>query len=370
MGVKVIKERMAGQSETLSLQNNGLEYTRVFKLILESPGDIRSLDPVAAIQDVDPAFDGIGSFHPNSEFAICDAMTLAPDGDSRLAYTITVTYRPTQAISMQQGGQDDNTPDPGSMRPDDRPANWSTSTTTIEVPSWVWIPHWGPNAGQAVPTVNPAGDIVDGVTILQPIVNITVEQYCAGDQTVFSNFVGMVNENQGRLGSLNLFPRSTLFRGVSFKPHTEMFRNTRWRGWIGTFEFSYKPNFNNYLKEFIGWDMAVPLSGFNIINQFGQDVDKGACHLVMDNDGTGAIKDWPGNPQIVPALAGDKVRANVLISIPTDGQSRAAQRPSASPVPLNEDGTPRSPKANPPVLIRRYQVYDSFDMTLLGLRFR
>lgn len=365
----MIREKSAGQSASASLQNNGLEFTRVFKLVLENPGDIVDVDYVQAIKSVDPLFEGIGTLHPKTEFAVCDTMTVAPEGDSRMVYTITVSYRPTQAISMQQGGSDDRTPDPGSIAPDDRPANWSTSTTTIEVPSWVWTPQWGPNAGQAVPVTNPAGDLVDGVTILQPIVNITVEQYCAGDQTVFSNLVGQVNANQGRLGSLNLFPRSTLFRGVSFKPHTEMFRDKRWRGWIGTFEFSYKPNFNNYLQEFVGWDIAIPLSGFNIINQFGANVDKGACHLELENDATGAIKNWP-NPQIAAGTAGDKMRANVLITTPTDNGTRASQRPSASPVPLNEDGTPRSPKANPPVLVRRYQVYDSFDMTLLGLRFR
>lgn len=370
MGVRMIKEKIAGQSATLSQQNKGLEFTRVFKIILDRPEDIGPLDPIAAIKSIDQSFDGIGSPHPATIFAVCDSVSLAPDGDSRMVYTITVSYRPTQAISLENGGPDDNTPDPASQAPDLRPANWSTSTTTIEVPSWVWTPQWGANAGRIVPTVNPAGDIVDGVTILQPIVNITVEQYCAGDQTVFSGFVGKVNSNIGRLGSLTLFPRSTLFRGVAFKPHTEMVGAKRWRGWLGTFEFSFKPNFNNYLNEFIGWDIAVPLSGFNIINNFGANVDKGACHLVMENDTTGAIKNWPANPQLVPDLVGDKVRANVLISIPTDDGARASQRPSASPVPLNEDGTPRDPKANPPVLVRRYQVYDSFDMSILRLRFR
>lgn len=369
MGIKIIREKISGQSATLSLQNKGLEYTRVFKLLLDHPGDIKTLDAVDAVAGIDPQFTGIGCFHPSTQFAVCDAITIAPEGDSRMVYTITVSYRPTQAVALENGGQDDQTPDPGEQPPDLRPANWSTSTTTIEVPSWWWVPQWGPNAGQPVPCANPVGDIVDGITVLQPIVNITVEQYCSGDQTVFSKAVGQVNSNQGRLGSLDLFPRSTLFRSVSFKPHTEMVGKKRWRGWLGTFEFSYKPNFNNYLNEYIGWDIAIPLCGFNIRNNFGPDVDKGACHLEMTNDETGAIKDWP-NPSIAPGTAGRKMRGLVLTTIPATGGARASQRVSSMPIPLNEDGTPRDPDANPPVLVRRYQTYYSFDMSTLGLRFR
>lgn len=375
MGVRVIKEISQGQSGSLSDQAGGVQYTRVFKIVLDTPADIQTVDIIGAISSIDGGFDGIGTLHPTDPFASCDSVSATPEGDSRLVYTATVSYTPSDAISLTQGGNNDNTPDEREKSPDLRAANWSTSTTTIEVPSWIWIPQWGPMAGVPTPTVNPAGDIVDGVTILQPIVNISVEQYCSGDQTVFSQAVGKVNSNQGQLGSLNLFPRSVLFRSVSFKPHAEMVGKKKWRGWLGSFEFSYKPNYNNYLSQYLGWDIAIPLSGFNVINSFaGQDVDKGACQLVLENDTTGAIKDWPNNPQLVPGLQNKKVRANVLISIPTDVETRAAQRPSASPVPLNENGTPRDPDApmnrGGPVLVRRYQIYDSFDMSTLGLRFR
>lgn len=373
MGIRVIREVSQGQSGTLSSQGQGVEYTRVFKMVLDNPADINSVNAIDAISSIDGGFSGVGTLHPIDSFASCSSVAVAPDGDSRHAYTITVSYTPSDPISLNQGGDNDNNPDPREQTPDLRPANWSTTTTTIEVPSWIWIPQWGPNAGVPTPAVNPAGDIVDGVTILQPIVNITVEQYCSGDQTVFSQAVGKVNGNQGQLGSLNLFPRSVLFRNVSFKPHAEMVGKRRWRGWLGTFDFSYKPNFNNYLNAYIGWDIAIPLSGFNIINQFGANVDKGACHLVLENDTTGAIKNWP-NPAIAAGTNGEKMRANVLITTPTDNGTRASQRPSASPVPLNENGTPRDPKTpmnqGGPVLVRRYQVYDQFDMSTLGLRFR
>jgi hypothetical protein len=366
---KLVKEISQGSGATLSKQGGGVEYTRVFKVLLYEPNDVQEIDWIGAITSVDPQFLGVGSPYPWDNFASCATVAAAPDGDSRLAYTVTATYQPLDKLALEQGGANDQNPDPGQQPPDLRPANWSTTTSTIEVPSWWWVPRWGNNNGQAVPAFNPAGDMVDGLTILQPIVNISVEQYCAGDQTVFSEAVGKVNSNQGRLGSLNLFPRSVLFRSVSFRPHAETFGNKKWRGWLGTFEFSYKPNFNNYLKEYLGWDIAMPLSGYNIRNSFGADVDKGACHLVLENELTGAIKNWP-NPAIEPTLANKKVRANVLISVPTENGTRAAQRPSAMPVPLNENGTPRDPDANPPVLLRRYSLYEEFDMSTLGLRFR
>lgn len=373
MGIKLIKEVVQGQSGSVTAQASGVQYTRVFKMMLDAPVDINTVNAFDAISQLDGGFNGIGTLHPLDPFSSCSAVSIAPDGDSRMVYTITLSYTPSDAIALEQGGGNDNQPDPREQEPDLRPANWSTSTTTIEVPSWVWVPRWGANNGVPTPVVNPAGDLVDGVTILQPIVNISVEQYCSGDQTVFSRAVGMVNENQGRIGSLNLFPRSTLFRSVSFKPHAEKIGRRVWRGWLGTFEFSYKPNFNNYLNEYLGWDIAIPLSGFNIINSFGANVDKGACHLELENDTTGAIKNWP-NPAIAPGTNGEKMRANVLITAPTDGGTRASQRPSASPVPLNENGTPRDPKTpmnqGGPVLVRRYQVYDAFDMSTLGLRFR
>jgi hypothetical protein len=376
---KMFKEMVQGQGATLASGQSGVSYTRTFKVLLDTPAEIQSFDVIGAIANLDGGFLGIGTPHPLDNFATCDSVSISPDGDSRLSYTITVQYKPSgDSVSLDQGGDNNNDPDPREQPPDLRPANWSTSTTTIEVPSWWWIPQFGANAGTPFPAFNPAGDIVDGLTILQPIVNISVEQYCAGDQTVFSQYVGMVNENQGKLGSLNLFPRSVLFRSVSFKPHVESFGRRKWRGWIGTFEFSYKANYNNYLQEFIGWDIAIPLSGYNIINKFGNDVDKGACHLTLENDDTGAIKDWP-NPTIAPNTNGKKMRANVLITTPTSSGTRASQRPSASPVPLNEDGTPRDPEATrvvngvqmkDPVLVRRFQMYKTFNMTILGLRFR
>jgi hypothetical protein len=273
----------------------------------------------------------------------------------------------------------DETPDPRNQYPDVRPANWTTSTTTIEVPSWYWarVDAQG-NAAAWEIAANPVGDMYDGITILQPIVNISVEQYVNGDQLVFSSAVGKVNSNQGRLGSLNLFPRSVLFRSIACKPHTERIGKKTWRGWLATFEFSYKPNYNNYLDAMLGWDIAIPVTGFNCRNNgIGHkdadgdvDVEVGALSLELEDESLGIIANWP-DPALCPGLVNKKVRANVLVS-PDKPGVKAAQRPSAQPIPLNLDGTPRSQDlpASKRILVQRAQIYNSFDMSTLGLRFR
>jgi len=344
--------------------------TRSFKILTDQPSDIDSIDVQATVGVF------VGDLFPGIPTLVCDTMDLKPDGDSRVAWVLTATYTSSD-ISLELGtaanNTGDDTPDPRSLTPEARPANWTTSTTTIEVPSWWWMPvdDQG-NVGPAQMATNPAKDMYDGITILQPIVNISVEQYVSGDQLVFSSVVGKVNSNQGRLGSLNLFPRSVLFRSIACKPHTERVGKKTWRGWLATFEFSYKPNFNNYLNCMIGWDVAVPITGFNCINDgLGRaDVETGSLQLELVDESLGVIKNWP-NPALCPGLVGEKVRANVLVSGNIPG-TKAAQRPSAQPIPLNLDGTPRNQKlaANKRVLVQRAQVYDSFDMSTLGLRFR
>lgn len=375
MAVRGWSEITAGKSASLSLNatgggRRGLQFTRAFKILTDNPGDIESTD-VQAVVGV-----AVGDLYPGVPAAVCDSLQLKPDGDSRVAWTLTATYTASD-VSLESGGGsgggDDQTPDPRSQSPEVRPANWTTSTTTIEVPSWWWMPVDAQgNAGAAELAANPVGDMYDGITILQPIVNISVEQYVSGDQLVFSQAVGKVNSNQGRIGSLNLFPRSVLFRSIACKPHTERIGRRTWRGWLATFEFSYKPNYNNYLQAMIGWDIAIPITGFNCINNGlgNADVETGALALELEDESLGVIKNWP-NPAICPGLVGEKVRANVLVSPDRPGV-KAAQRPSAQPIPLNRDGTPRNQKlpANQRVLIQRAQIYDAFDMSTLGLRFR
>jgi hypothetical protein len=46
----------------------------------------------------------------------------------------------------------------------------------------------------------------------------------------------------------------------------------------------------------------------------------------------------------------------------------ASQTPSAQPIPLNDDGTPRIYNADPKVLVYRYRVYREANFNTLNLR--
>jgi hypothetical protein len=360
MSARLTKEVIDGQGGRLTAgvvgQGGGLEFTRTWRVLLANASD--TWDAITEIGV------GIGDVHPQSNFAVCTSIETKPDGDSRLAWLVTATYSPTANSALENGSNDSDEPDEGAKSPELRYANWSTSTSTYETPSWWWIPRWGDDDGQEKPAHTPAGEMVDGLTIVQPIVNITIEQFIIGDPTLYSQYVGMVNSNTRKIGSLEIFERSLLFRGVSFKAHAEQFGKRKWRGWLGTFEFSYKYNWNNAIKAKLGWDIGLPLSGNKIKNTgLGRaDVDKQALHLELT--AAGAVKGWP-NPTLVDA--GQIKHANIMIP---DLGGTVTQRPSAMPVPLNEDGTPRSPTASPPVLVKRYQMYKAFDMTVLNLRLR
>lgn len=365
----------SGASAQLSLASTGaggrpMRLTRAFKILTEAASDILDIDAQATVGV------RVGDTHPLFGACVCESVDIKPDGESRLAWIVTASYTSSD-VSLEYGSAADNTPDPRTQSPEARYANWTMSTTTIEVPNWYWKKQGG--AGWEL-AVNPAGDLYDGITMLQPIVNITIEQFVTRDQAYFAQYVGQVNSNSGKLGSLNLFPHSVLFRGLNSKPHTEQRGNSTWRGWQATFEFSYKPNWNGYLSENIGWDIAVPITGFNCKNTGlkNPDVEQGALTLELTDDTLGVIKGWPNDHKLNPGQANEKVRANVLISAPG---AKASQRPSAQPIPLNLDGSPRSSKiavgANDargdgrgPVLIQRACTYNEFDMALLGLRFR
>lgn len=181
-------------------------------------------------------------------------------------------------------------------------------------------------------------------------------------------YVGYVNTAAFRVGALNCEARSVMLKGTTSSPAMETVGNVRWRGWKATYEFLYKPGYNSYLNQFLGWDIAVPVSGWNVKNVAGATADatveKGSLALKLTGDNFGTIANWP-NAAIEPTLVNENSRANVLIAAPG---AKAAQRPSAQPVALNWNGTPRKLTLAP--LVQRSQVYMDFDMRVMGLRLR
>jgi hypothetical protein len=370
MGVKLVKEITSGSSATLALDAAGgsgsssLRFQRVWKIVYENPQDI-------VTDDVRPRVGTtVGQLHPLNPFCVCDSIDVKPDGDSRHVFIVTANYS-SQALSLQSGGYETGAggnADPRSQPPEARKANWSTDTSAIEAPSWHWKPIWPPQApgvGQWGMAKNPVGDMYDGVMTMQPIVTIKVEQTQANDPNIFAMYVGQVNTAAFRIGALQCGARSVMLKGISATPHAEIVGNRRWRGWKANYEFVYKPGFNSYLNEFLGWDIAIPVSGFNVKNVAGatadNTVEKGSLALKLTDLGT--IDPSLANAVIEPTLVGENSRANVLISAPN---SKAAQRPSAQPVALNWNGTPRKLSLMP--LVQRCQVFADFNMGLMRLR--
>jgi hypothetical protein len=376
MAVVIVKEITSGSSATLALDaaqgaggGTGLRIQRAWKIVFDAPTDYITVDVRNHIGVT------VGSAHPTMPICACDSIDVKPDGESRHAYIVTANYS-SKALSLQDGGFGSGNSDPRTQSPQARKANWSTDVSTIEAPSWVWRPRFKQGLGFVNEpwsmAVNPVGDLYDGVVTMQPIVTIRVEQLQQRDPNNWALYVGYVNSNPIQLGALDCIPRSVLLRGISATPHIEVVGSQAWRGWKANYEFVYKPGYNSYLNEFIGWDVAIPVSGWNVKNVAGAladpTVEKGALALKLTNDTAGSIAGWPNAPAIEPSLVGKISRANVLIAAP---DSKATQRPSAQPVPLNWNGTPRNVDPNQgglKPLIQVSQVYADVDFSLLNLK--
>lgn len=349
---KMVTELAQGNSFGRSAEGGNLadQAQRVFKIILNSPNE--SVDIFQAIGV------NIGDPYSGNNPIPCVSIEGRADGESRLVRIVTASYRTT--VGDDGGGQD-----PGTQPPDVRPANFSTSTSLYEAPAYSWITY--PGGTTSDPVANVLGDPIDGVTRMEAITTIRVTQFSATPGTIFSVHCGTINKEQMNLGGyLSCDPHTVLFRGVEATPHVETFGSTVYRGFMNSFEFAYRANFV-FGKGNCGWD-ATPLhTGFNV-KAFAPGGNNG------DRDPYGQplkYKDYElVKPLALPddVSAGDKVRAFVKIVNFENG--KVSQQPSAQPVALNEDGTPRNTEtAYPKVIIWRRQVQPDINLTqTLNLR--
>lgn len=318
--------------------------TRSWKVILNSPDESWDIGGTVGVQIGDP--------YSDSNPIPCVSIEGRADGESRLVRIVTAQYR-TQ-VGDDGGGQD-----PGTASPEVRPANFSTSTTLYEMPAYIWRRN-----NQWEPAVNPVGDRLDGVTKFEPITTIRITQFSATPGTVFSGYCGYVNSETMSLGGyMTCAPRTVMFRGVEATPHVESFGNMVYRGFMNSYEFAYRANRSEApgASGDYGWDLAIPVTGFNCKaftpNFVGVTNDNYAVPLKRDGD---------YGPLVQPLAlqdgvsAGDKVRAMVRIAGP---EKNALQQPSAQPIALNEDGTPRSENANPKVIIWRVTTQTPINLT-------
>lgn len=332
---------------------------RVFKIILSQPNEV--IDPQVHCNI------RIGDQHPINTNIVCKSFDIRFEGESRAVMVVTFNYE-SSAHSSQQ--------DQNNKPPELRAANWTTSTSLIETPVYRWRKRTAALAwGAEEPAANPAGDIYDAVSQLTSIVNVSVEQFSVLDPTRFNLYGGYINDEQMILGSLTMTPHTVMFRGVSSQPHIESWGGEIRRGWKSTYEFAYKRNWTKVtindvdVEVPLGWDIAVPQTGFNIINNaaaLGGGIHEVGSLLLEHEADTGRIKNWPDDPDIATGTDGRKVRGMVLVF--SYGGTGASQAPCASPIPLNDDGTPRSKDANPKVKVYGYQVQPSINLTqTLGL---
>lgn len=343
---KITTEIASGNQVSRSSQNGRTadSATRVFRIVLNQPGESFNIEDECGIR--------IGDKHPAAE-ARCTTIEGRYDGESRMVYLVTFQYT-TEAGSTQDT-------DPKSQPPNIRPANWSTSTSLIEKPVWGWFGRINQNSwGPRIAATNPVYDSYDGVSKLVPVVTINVTQFDATDPTEHLQLAGSVNSVQQVLGNLVMEPGTLMFRGVSYEPTNESWGGEFFRGWRATYEFAYKANTTSVYPANgtganpgqpvdldIGWDIEVPLSGLNCRafdpaaaradeDEFGQPLKHG-------EEGTQDAGRIVGPPYELPdgIAPGDRVRAHVKVYSPR-GRG-ASQAPSASPIALNFDGTPRLP---------------------------
>lgn len=333
--VQMVTEIAQGNtfSETSENGRGAFSATRAWKVLLAAPGEPLNINEVTGVS--------IGTPYSQSNPIPCVSIEGRPDGESRLVKIITATYRATPGV--------DPGVDPKTITPTARPALYSMSTSLQEIAAWGGKYVTGSSSGSWSPAVNPVGDIVDGISRLEPVVNIQIEQYSATDQSALLGYVGYVNSQSFTFSSLSIGMHCCMLQGLTTQPVVEQFGEAIFRGFKISFTFAVRAHYTitRNGSEAIGWDMAVPQVGFNIINSGlgNSSVDQQSLCLAHD---LGVVK----TPlALVSGTSGQKARA--MVTVPATEQGKMLQRVAAAPVALNDDGTPRSATANPKVLINR-----------------
>ena len=353
---KMISELAQGNQFSRSSDGGQLAdtATRVFKIILDSPSESIDIMSAVGVQIGDP--------YSSSNPIPCVSVEGRADGESRLVRIVTAQYR-TSAMVEGEGGT--GLPDPMLIMPDVRPANFSTSTSLYEMAAYKW---W--NGNRYEEATNAVGDLLDGITTLQPITTIRITQFDPVPGTIYAQHCGKINSSTMNLGSyLSCGPTTVMFRGVEASPHVETFGITTYRGFMNSYEFIYRPHFVDGYGE-VGWEMLVPHTGFNC-----KTFDPAAPAANQDPYALPLKRDGEYGPIIRPLALQDgandnngKVRAMVRVA---GSEKNISQQPSAQPIALNEDGTPRNFNSDPKVILWRRGGQQRADLNqLIPLRLR
>jgi hypothetical protein len=328
---KMVSELSQGKSFSRSADGGGLAdtATRTWKILMNSPGEGFDLSQAIGVR----IGDILSSFNPIP----CVSIDVKADGESRLVRIVTAQYRSSPSATP-------NAPDPKTQPPQVRPALYSMSTSLTEIAAWGGAVVTGSSSGAWSPALNPVGDLVDGITRLEPVVTINIEQYSSSDMSQMLAYCGYVNSDAFSFSSLAVGQHCCMLQSISTNPVVEQFGDITFRGFKITFGFAVRAHWTITRNGFkaIGWDVAVPQTGFNIKNTGLDRADVDTRVLVLEQKYGKVAKP----AALASGTSGFRVRAQVTVPAgekSTDDTFGYAQRPAAQPVALNDDGTPRNP---------------------------
>jgi hypothetical protein len=369
---RLVSELTQGQSFSRSVRDGQIadRATRTFKILLDLPTEVPQIQSLCGVFVGDP--------HPDSPDLYCLSFSAQYDGDSRMVVLANFEYEPI--ISSADEGGPGGGGGQGGQSPDVRPANWSLSSSLVEVPVRMWRKRTGElEWGDSEAAANPVGDIYDGITAMRAMVTISITQFNLLDPTQHAEYVGCINEEQIVLGTLVMPPHTVMLRGLNVQSQVKPWGAGVFRGWESQYEFAYNANkqqvflgSNDLLSTTIdlGWDIAVPVSGWNCkaFDPTNPTAFQDRLALPLKKTSTGVIDSNP-YALVDGAQVGRKYRAMVEMPTFTNNRSILLQSPSASPIALNGDGTPRLIDDSSKPLVLAYQVHEAINFTqALGLR--
>jgi hypothetical protein len=368
---KMVSEIPAGREYQFSANPDELAVTtnRIFRIIRNTPDEFINLPVACGISVGDP--------HPNPQLNLlrCTNYQAQVEGEGRMVILATFTYEIQNPFAGEDGGSGGGG---GRLQfsPDIRRADWSFSSSLMQVPAYTWQKVNGVDGGYGSPepAANAAGDMYDGVTRTEPVVTISIQQLEFTDPSQYLQHLGKTNDKEVRIGSLTCQRRGLMFQDLQFKSASEQYGALLYRGWDVTYQFIYR---RNHMKGLwiagtkqdmnVGWDIAIPESGINVIAfnpaDAGTTREPYGQPLSMED---GKVKVPLALPPNV--AAGDKVRG--MIKVMDYQEGGASISPCGLPIPLNDDGTPRKHTADPKVLVKQYKVTDEADFQTIFAHIR
>lgn len=345
-------------------------YVRKFKYLKGQPNEAYSLPTLTAI--------GIGSPLPGNPFVTCVSVDDSPEGESRLVRIFTYTYK----TIAHTGG-----PAEQQQAPDVRPPNYSFNFGVDYVSTTSWLANPVVNGVGYVGAYTPNSEMVAGLEKPQLTGILRVKQFVIDDPAFANEYVGYVNDGLFEAGSFSAIARTLLFRGIDAQPAVESYQDMSYWGWNVTYEFAYRENrqvinttlgddADTQVEVNIGWDKAVPMTSRNVF--CSTNVGAGfydPLAFPLEHNRNGAIKTGPGpiggkyfwaeDPNN-PGNTVEDSTCRAMVAIPAV-KGGFTQVPAGEPIPVNNDGSPRSRGRKPLVYRRGFHKETNFRVNL-GLR--